>query len=163
MNNLFSISPMCLINTANLELSEKTPLIQIHLHRQTNSRCSQCIFCRQRIKLWESVPDTNGLMLHLSIVLHALWPESGHCQSIVSPLGSPFQHPRFALYSVPTHCLARRCPHSQTGMTLGMLPAAQVEMSGRLSVWGSDKQTVPCQTKEVGRAGKACKGWIEAQ
>lgn len=85
-----------------------------------------------RIKLGESEPVPNGLMLHLSIVLHALSArERLHCQPIVSSLGSPFQHPRFALYTVPTHCLAPRCPLSQTGMTLGELPAAQVEMSGR--------------------------------
>lgn len=57
-------------------------------------------------------------MLCLSIVRHALSAREWlHCQSIVSSLGSPFQHPRFARYTVPEHCLGPRCPLSQTGMT----------------------------------------------
>lgn len=40
----------------------------------------------RRIKLSESEPVTNGLMLRLSIVLHALWPESGSTASPLCPL-----------------------------------------------------------------------------
>lgn len=78
-----------------------------------------------------------------------------HCRSIVSSLGSPFQRPRFALYTVPTHCLAPWCPLSQTGMTLGTLPAAQVEMSGGLAAQGSDKQIAIMSDRGGGRSRKA--------
>lgn len=85
--------------------------------------------------------------------------EDLNCKSIVFSLGSPLQNPRFSLYTVPAHCLAPRCPLSQTEMTLGSLPAAQVKMSVSLAVGGgrmqggeggSDKEIMPCQTKVVG-------------
>lgn len=70
-----------------------------------------------RIKLRESEPVTNGLMLHLSIVLHALWPASSSTASPLCPLLAALSNiPRFALCNVPAHCLAPRCPLSQTGM-----------------------------------------------
>lgn len=43
------------------------------------------------------------------------------------------------------------CPLSQTGPTPGTLPATQVEMSGRLAVWGSTNRS--CDVDPVGRAG----------
>ena len=55
---------------------------------------------------------------------------------------------------MPAHLPGTQVPTQPNTLTPGQLPAAQVEMSGRLAVWGSDKQIMPCQTMEVGRAGK---------
>lgn len=150
-------------NISSITLTSVVWKYTIHTNPPTQTNQEQMLTLHllwQRIKLRESEPVTNGF--YAPLVYCASCPlatEQLGCQSIVSSLGNPFQHPRFALYTVPGHCLETRCPLSQTGMTLGTLPAAQVEMSGGLAVWGSDKQIMPCLTREVGRAGKACRCW----
>lgn len=79
-----------------------------------------------KIKLGQSEPVANGLMLHLSIVRAALWPERGSAASPLCPLlAALFQQPRFAACSLPALRLASRCPLSQTGTTLGALPGVE--------------------------------------
>lgn len=112
-----------------------------------------------RIKLREAEPDTNGLMRRLSIVRHALSAREWlHCQSIVSSLGSPFQHPRFARYTVPEHCLGPRCPLSQTGMTWArcLLPKLKCHRGWHClggGVWQTDHAILH-------QRGGQSKGWI---
>lgn len=103
-------------------------------------------------------------ILPLFIVLHALWPESISTASpLCSLLAALYKIPGF-LSTVPAHCLTPSCPLSQTGMTMGTLPAAQCSNvskagSGRCGVggWGglTNRSCHVRQGWSVGRAGKA--------
>lgn len=80
----------------------------------------------QTIKLGESEPVTNGLVLHLSTAPHALWP---HSASSASPLCLSWQ-PFSASQVQPVHC-ASALPGAQmpTQPNTGPKARSRVEMS----------------------------------